>query len=169
MHRLRVVSYNVRPRYMPRKVPKTHDEPKFARLRDYGAEIRIYHPTQERAIVNAAWDSLTVIVAPHLITKHPIANPIELYHPLLRSDTFHEPEQPYNSQPNVNRIVSLLDNMDGTLIQSLSVRIEPSQLAGWLGQWEHHMNHAAEKFSDLDINEAQDYLYKKLVMTCYYC
>ena len=172
MHRLRIVSYNVRPaQYMPQKASKMYNKPNISRLRDYGAEIRIYHPAQERAIVNAAWDALTVIVAPHVITqrKNPTIHPIELSHPLMRSDTFCEPAQHRKLQQNINRVVSLLDNMDGTMAQSLSVRIEPAQLAGWLSQWEHHVKHAAEEYGDFDINEAQEYLYKKLVTACYYC
>lgn len=173
MQRVRIVSY----RFQPGCQRLAKPIPKFSQLRSNGAEIRVYHPSQKRAIVDAAWDSISVIVVPHIDTPSlpAIISPYMINHALIRSDTYRKPSiEPtaYSigaEQAGISRIVSLLDNMEGGRVHSLKVRIEPRQLSGWLSQWEHGVEHALAKFGNLNSKEAQDYLYKKLVVACYYC
>lgn len=185
MHRLRIVSYHVRPKEMPATRltsrpplknfkgpwPMTYEELQFSKLRSKGAEIRVYHPTQERAIADAAWDGVTVIAAPHPTGSRFSLDsaPIEPKHPLLLVDSFREMESLGSELDHINRIYHLLGNIEGDLASSLHVWIEPQQLTGWLLQWEHHLRLASVKNMNLEGREVQEYLYKKLVSACYYC
>lgn len=152
--------------------PEQYQVAPLTNLSAEGAEIRVYHPSQERAIVDAAHDAVTILVARHPVSaRYTTGSPhddsiIYLRHPLLRLDTFHECSPDVERPKNLDRIYRLLGNVEDS---SLQVWIEPQQLAGWLTQWEHHLKIAAVRHSHLERSDAQEYLYKKLVAACYYC